>query len=421
MLRFRNILLFVLGVYQLLLPLLSGATEETEEQNHLLTINAQLSLRDLLADTVRRYPDYVILEAKQLEIATYSQYAKGILPSAPTLGINHRNDSTFNNRGEYEWATDLELPIWLPKQRALREALAQQVTQSAVGAGVYLQWQVAGLLRDALWQVALNRELLELAQQRQKTALELQHTVQRRVQAGDLPASDKLLAQNEVYQSDINQLRAKTELQHAQFRYRLLTGRQDMPQNFKEQVSTSGPLSLDAEHPALRDADAKRQLADKERELVRVQRYSNPSVVLSARSQQGSFDPQSNQTLGLSLRIPLHGNSHNAPLLANAESNYAKQVAEAQRWRYTLEGALHEAFHQLESTRNELNIVSMQAQNAQKTLQLATRAFALGESDLVNLLRVRSQTNDIVRTWHQRQIELDWAIARYKQAGGDLP
>ena len=101
--------------------------------------------------------------------------------------------------------------------------------------------------------------------------------------------------------------------------------------------------------------------------------------------------------------------------------NYARNQVEATRLRYTLEAAYHEAEHNLEVTRAELIITEKQQANAQENLRLAKKAFALGESDLVNLLRVQASTYEADRALQQRQIQLQWDIAQYNQAVGELP
>ena len=103
----------------------TSAFAEQDEHDHDLQVSAQLSLHDLVEKTIIRYPDNALLATKQIEIDAKNKRASGILPAAPAIGLLNRNDAITSNRGEREWEAELELPVWLPGQRAAREALAR--------------------------------------------------------------------------------------------------------------------------------------------------------------------------------------------------------------------------------------------------------------------------------------------------------
>jgi len=277
---------------------------------------------------------------------------------------------------------------------------------------------VAGMVRDALWDFSMMLHQATLAKSRHETSLALLNDVEKRVKAGDLPKTDIMLAQNEAYQAETALLRAEAEVKHAQFRYKMLTGLNTFPASFNEAQSKA---VLSDTHPALKDAASKLQVADDERNLIKVEKRENPSLLLNARSQRGAFDNQANESLGFKIRIPLDADVRSAPLLANAEMNYAQHQAYAQHLRIMLENAFHEAEHNLEVTQAELAITTKQHANAQENLRLAKKAFALGETDLVNLLRVQASAYEAERAMKQRQIQLQWDTAHYNQAVGEMP
>ena len=400
------------------LAIFSAPANAVDGHDDDLLINQTLSLRDLVEKTITKYPDSALLQAKQLEIDARSKHAKGMLPNAPAVGFRNQNDSVTSHRGEREWEAEFEMPVWLPGQRAAREAIANDAAAGLIDARETLRLQVAGMVRDALWDFSMMSHQATLAKSRYETALALLNDVEKRVKAGDLPRTDIMLAQNEAYQAETSLLRAEAEVKHAQFRYKLLTGLNALPANFTE-LQSKGILA-DA-HPALKDAASKVKVADDERNLVQVEKRENPSLMLNARSQRGAFDNQSNESIGLKVRIPLDTEVRSAPLLANAEMNYAKNQAEAQHLRLMLESAFHEAEHNLEVTRAELEITTKQHANAQENLRLAKKAFALGESDLVNLLRIQALAYEAERAMKQRQIQLQWDTAHYNQAVGEMP
>ena len=82
---------------------------------------------------------------------------------------------------------------------------------------------------------------------------------------------------------------------------------------------------------------------------------------------------------------------------------------------------MHEAEHNLSVSRAELTIAAKQHAVAKESFNLAQKAFQLGESDLVSLLRVQAQAFEAERTYTTRQIQVQWDIARYNQTVGVLP
>jgi len=383
-----------------------------------LLTSQELNLRDLVEKTIMRYPDSALLQAKQQEIDARQKYAKSLLPNAPAIGLLNQNDAITSHRGERQWEAEFEMPVWLPGQRAAREAIALDASAGLIDARATLRLQVAGMVRDALWDFSMMLHQATLAKSRHETSLALLNDVEKRVKAGDLPKTDIMLAQNETYQAETALLRAEAEVKHAQFRYKMLTGLNTFPASFNEAQSKA---VLSDTHPALKDAASKLQVADDERNLIKVEKRENPSLLLNARSQRGAFDNQANESLGFKIRIPLDADVRSAPLLANAEMNYAQHQAYAQHLRIMLENAFHEAEHNLEVTQAELAITTKQHANAQENLRLAKKAFALGETDLVNLLRVQASAYEAERAMKQRQIQLQWDTAHYNQAVGEMP
>lgn len=401
-------------IFPLMLPLWGMAGEVDA-----LTPHPTLTLHDVLQIAMERNPQRHVIQAMDGEVQARYTHARGMLPAAPAVSIRHQNDAIGSGRGEREWEAELELPVWLPGQRNARQVVANESHEDLAASRDGLMLQVAGVLRDAVWDIGMNANNVELVTQRLRMTEALQHDVERRYQAGELAKTDLMLAQNETLQAQAALLRAKTELRHAQHRYTVLTGLSDIPLHTDEIISTTTGLS--DQHPFLREAEAKIVLAQHERELVRVESRENPQLLLAARSQRGAFDNQYNDSIGLKLRIPFDSEVRSAPLMALAATNVAKFMAERDRLRYAMETALHEAEHNLEVTRAELDVVTRQNQISQENLRLGKKAFELGETDLVHLLRVQSLAYEAERALSSRKIQLQWDTARYNQAVGVLP
>lgn len=378
-----------------------------------------MTLREVLDHTLERHPQRHVLQAMDGEAQARYIQARGMLPTAPAISIRHQNDTIGSGRGEREWEAELELPVWLPGQRAARQAVADGTQNDLAATREALRLQVAGVLRDAVWDIGMNASNVDLASLRLKTTRALQQDVDRRLKAGELAKTDLMLAQNETLQAETALLRAEAELRHAQHRYRTLTGMGEIPASLEEPLS--GQSGLNDQHPYLKEVESKIVLARSERDLVRAERRENPQLMLATRSQRGAFDNETNNSFGLKLRIPLESETRSAPLLAAAESGLARNVGERERLQRAMETALHEAQHNLEVTRAELEIVTRQNQLAQENLRLAKKAFELGETDLVHLMRVQALAHEAERALGQRRVQLQWDIAKYNQAIGVLP
>jgi outer membrane protein TolC len=199
----------------------------------------------------------------------------------------------------------------------------------------------------------------------------------------------------------------------------MLTGLEELPAKVEE--SLSGMAEIGERHPFLAEAGAKITLAQGERNLAQLEKRENPQVMLNARRERGAFDSTSSSSVGLALRIPLDAPVRSAPLLAAAEMGLAQAMSERDQRTIVLQTMLHEATHNLEVTRDELSIVEEQHRLAQENLRLAKKAFDLGESDLVSLMRVQASAQEAERALRSRQTQLQWDIARYNQAVGVLP
>jgi len=407
------------GLFWVLSIGLTHAETAADLHEDVVTTNPQLKLRDVLETTLARNPQQYVLTAMQGQAQARYLQARGLLPNAPSMTLRHQNDTLGSGRGEREWEAEMELPVWLAGQRAARESLANQTEANVSASQQELKLQVAGALRDALWDMQLNTEMVALFNTRLDTAQKLERDVLRRHQAGELAKTDWMLAQNETMLAQTSLLKAEAELKHAKHRYIMLTGQHEAPVDYREPLSKLG--NLNEQHPLLLALQAKIETAQSERSLVALERRDNPQVVLSTRTIRGGFDNQFNDSVGIKIRIPFSTESRNAPLLAAAESNVAKNMAELEQTKRMMETQLHEAEHNLQVTQAELAILKQQQQLAQENSRLANKAFKLGEMDLVDLMRVQALAFDADRNLSIKTVQHQWDIARYNQAVGVLP
>lgn len=383
-----------------------------------LEVNPNLQLSEVLEKTFARNPMQAILQSRDTVVSARKTVANALLPSTPAMSVMHQNDAIGSGRGEREWLAELEVPVWMANQRNQRIKVAD-ASQSNLGATKdSLKLQVAGQLREAIWSIATNDNNLVLAMDRLAVANKLQHDVEMRHQAGEMAKTDLMLAQQETLNAEKERLLADAEVMHARHRYYVLTGLREIPASYEEKLSSLEDYS---QSPIWLEAQSKVGLAESERDLVQVESHENLQVLVNLRSMKGPFDNVANESLGVKLRIPFGEESRAAPIRAAAAMGVGSAVSEREALKYALEAAMHEAEHNLSVSRAELLLESKKYEIARESDRLAQKSFQLGESDLVSLLRVQTQTFEAARTYTSRQIQVQWDIARYNQTVGVLP
>ncbi len=411
-------LLFSIWIMPFIFTTSTGIAAEYDLHKDILHINSSLSLKDVLNETVKHQPQQANLNSQQFGVSAKQALADSWLPNAPAITLYHQNDRIGSGRNERDYQATLELPLWLPNQREAREKVAELSALNLEASQSALAIQTAGLLREAVWGIAVNENELALTEAKYQSALALEEKVNKSFQAGEAAKTDLLLAQQETLEASKNKLLAHAELMHARFRYKLVTGLNQIPQDFSEEKSS---LDNYEQSPVWLAVLAKVQYAEEQRNLANIEKKENIQVLINARNSQGAFDTQYNQSMGLSIRIPFATPARTTPIAAASEMSLGQALSEREELKRVLEAALHEAEHNLEVSEDEQALAKQHWEIASESLRLAEKAYALGEHDLATLIRIKSQTFDAERKYRAVQIQHQWNIARYNQAVGVLP
>lgn len=384
-----------------------------------LMVNNTLTLHDLVEKALPHYPNSQLLAAKKRELEARQIQAKSFLPGSAALVLRNQNDVLLSRNGEIEWEAGIEMPIWLSGQRAARAAIADVSASNLNQDQQLLHLQLAGMVRDALWDIELMQGLYDIAELKWTAAKQLEQDVQKRVNLGDMSQKELFIAQSETLLAENENIAAQAEVQHAKFRYINLTGLREIPSIYAEQKSTK--LDVDESHPALLEANGKVALSNQMRNLTKIETRENPTVTIGTRSLRGANDTQYNNSLGIILRIPLQSAVRNAPLQAAAETNYTQQQVNLSALKIMLAAAMHEAEHNLEVGEQQLNVLAKQQLIAQKSLHAVRTGFKLGEIELIEVMRAQTQAFNVDKNLKNQQIQQQWNTARYNQAVGELP
>lgn len=381
------------------------------------------SLRALLDRAWTNNPQAQTLQAKRAESAAQSLAADSLLPGAPAVILSQRTDQLQRDAGQRESYLGLALPLWLPGQRDARQNQAQTSINALEAAIDALRLKLAGELREAIWQIKRADAQALLDAERVQTARALAEDVAKRVQAGELAKTDLNLAQNEWRSAQATQLQNRIVLLQAQQALATLTGvpllgTADLPEDSAENVQAK---PLQDSHPLLEEARLVVALAQAQVRVVSESRRDQPELELGTFRERGNQSERYNNSIALSLRIPLATAARNQPLASAAQTALTSAQEEYKRLRLTLEYQQQQAEQALLGADQLQDLARQQRSAAQENLSLIQKAFNLGEGDLFALLRARAAAFDAEQNFQQQTIAQALARARLNQAQGVLP
>ncbi len=383
-----------------------------------MTEQTGLTLAEAVRLAIAREPRGQVWDARRRESEALASQAGSPIAGNPAVSLRHQTDRWGSRGGLREWEAGIELPLWRPGQRQARQDLAHSSAGYATAGREAMALEVAGRVREAVWDVAQSRNELALAQHELELSRELEKSVARRVQLGDLARSDLVLAQEETLRRHETYLAAQAELTHSLRRYKLLTGIEKLPRGSEKRATLS---EITDHHPLMAEFMADLQRAENAAAVARRERADSPQLMLGARQERSSFADSTVNSVGVTLRLPIGIDSQSAPRIAAAEVVVAEARSRMERQRRDLGAALHEAEHSLEVIEERLALARQQQALARENLRMARLAFASGETDLMSLLRVQALAFSAARNLSSLKISQQRAVARFNQTVGVLP
>jgi outer membrane protein TolC len=360
-----------------------------------------------------READGQILRAQAERLTASSLWA-----GSPALELSHRDDRWQTNQGRRESEVGLAWPLWLPGQRAARNAAVDaelELGQAAVQAG---RLHFAGLVREASWRMAAERADVELAQAQTRYLKGIADDVERRVKAGDLAHADALAAKAELLSAHAAQNAARSRLQALGSEWTVLTGMEAIP-DASEMLSATGPdLSS---HPDVRLAELTVERARKRLDVVNVSRREPPEVIFRLRQDMPGRAQAAQNSMGIGLRIPFGTDGRNQPLQAAALSELDIAQTSAQRLRERLSAQAAVARTDVQAAQEQLDVERLRAGLLRERAGLIDRSFKAGETPLPELLRSLSAASQAEATLARQQTAAGLARARLQQTLGILP
>jgi outer membrane protein TolC len=394
--------------------------EEGEAHAHVpITIDPSLDWDALIAATLTAHPRGTELAARAAEAAAWTERGRHWLAAAPAFYFSYLTDEPLDDFGQLEYEGGVELPLWRGGQRRAVQALAQSNSAASDAAAAALRLELVGLLRGVLWDTEAAAIGLAAAGDTVAAAEELLRVVELRNSRGDLSRSDVLLARAALLERRQGVVAAGARLVDAERAYLALTGLERRPAQFAEERSTQNELA--PSHPLLMLADAEIARARGQADLVARDMRGNIAVTFGPRREYAPFNEVPTDSVAMSVRVPVGGDHHGGVAQAAAARLAASAVAERGLLVRRLDSDLHEAEHTLTVLEESAALALERRELAAQQARMAQIAFAQGEVELRELLRIQESEQAAIRDVQRLAIEQQRTIAALNQALGETP
>lgn len=367
-----------------------------------------------------RHPQARALIDRVSEAEARAALAKAMTPGPASLTLGHLGDNLTGNRGKREWEIELAAPLWLPGQKAAHLVEAAGAAGVVAAQRATLRLQIAGELREAWWAVSGARNDLDLARRRVDTARALEADVLRRYQAGDLARTDANLARSERLAAEAEEAEVRSTLLQTEQAWLALTGL-PAPASLPGPGEAVTPRETVTEHPRLALAAAIANTARARLRVAEATRRDAPELALRLVRDRGDAAESYNNAVGIQLKLPFSADARVRMGNAAARAEMAEAEAELLLSRQKLELDMAKAQAALATAERQTDMARERQRLATDNLRLSEKAFALGESDLTTLLRIRAAAFEADLLLHRQQVARQAAQSRLNQTLGVLP
>jgi len=384
-----------------------------------LVEDARLSLGDVLDLALSAYPAGAEVDARSGEADAWQARGRSLVAGRPQFTFRYQTDRWGDEFGLTEFESGLQLPLWNWGERSAVRQLGLELDTASAAFLDALRWEVAGVLRSLLWDLALAGGDLALAEQSLEVAQRLTRSVERRQQLGDVAVADVLLARSESLAANSEVIRASAELVDARRQYSSFTGLDRRPGFDAETLSAI--TEIPDSHPSLRFVSAEVERLRAAESVARRSALASPTLTVGPRRERSAFGQAYEDSIGVIVTVPFGGGSHVDTQVAAAARQTAAAVAEHRRRLRQLDLDLHEAAHGIEVVDGSLDDARRRMDIMEQSYRMGEVAYANGEAGLMELLNLQRALIEARRDVMRLGIERNRLVALYNQAVGDLP
>lgn len=380
----------------------------------------KLELAKVVEATFERYPRQALITASEEEAKALQTRAASWIAGYPLIYLQWIDDTIISSQGLDEIQTGYQIPVWMWGQKESGQRVADEAVRSTLAFGRAVKHEVAGLVREALWNIKLAENRYELAQQIYEVATKLVATVTRRVELGDLSRSDLLMAESDALEKKTLVGQTELDLIKAYQAYTTVTRLQRVPTDFAETQSKIREIQ-DA-HPSVAAVGAMIERAQAQVDWTRRFKQGNQPTILLGTNHARTFRGEAfNSGSNIVVQIPIGGEDFNAPYVAEANIGLNQKIVERETLLRELNKALAGIRRSIETNRSLLEIAERRREIAETQIKMNQLAFESGEIELINFLKIQSTAQATIRDARERTIMLQRDLAFYNQIVGVTP
>lgn len=353
------------------------------------------------------------LDSRRAELDARDRAASSFLAAPPTVSLSQKN-----GRGEAsglrETEAEISAPIW---QGGLRRATTAQVAadRAALDAQIAAaRLKLAAQARELAAQAASARVEGEGARRRAQEAGTLAADLERRVKAGESARLDLLRAQSEQRAAQAAAAQAEAALVRALSAWRALTG-------LPAVAALDESRKAAAEHPALLAARTQADAARAKLAATEADRRDPMEVGVGVGRERPERGAAWENSVRLSLRVPLGGDIRNASRIAAARVEADTALAEAEATARQVAAEREASERELEAALAAERLAVERERFAVEAQGLVAKAYRLGEVDLPTRLRADAERFDAEISRSKAAIEARRALTQLNQDSGATP
>lgn len=373
---------------------------------------AALSLQEVLQAVWQRQPEVAALAGQEQAFNARQQLLQRWSSGPPEVQLAYEQAPD----GRRELESELALPLWRPGQQQRQQQHLQHERQLWQEQQLQRRWQLAGSVREALWQQRLAELAWRHAEQRLALLREQEQDAARQERAGELAPLQLNQLRLTLTTAEVQAQNLHLDYQRAAQEWQRLTGSPGAPAE-REAIATADWQ----QHPQLLRQRAQLALQEQELRLSVDSGRAQPELGLALKREQEAGSGTASHAVRLSLRLPLGSHADSRPAQHQATAGLAEQRLRLQQDEEQLRAEYTLAAQQLQLAARQEQMAGERLRLTQTSHGWQKKAWQLGELALADWLRARLDLLEAEYELQRSTQEYGRAIARHNQSAGVLP
>jgi outer membrane protein TolC len=394
--------------------------QDHELDHQPLQRSPSLTYEEVLENALAAAPERLASSAREGQAAAYKSMGNDLFAGNPILQTAYLDDSAADNIGLSELEAGVSISLWRPGQKQQAQDLGRHYDSLFSAWQSYLQWQVAGRMRDAILSLQHAEAMLTFERQSLANSEALEQLSRGLFESGEVPELDLLSTRALVLDQRNLVYDAEAELVDAERTYQVLTGLNRIPQApFVESTHEEGEIA--STHPWLTYLKVNADVARSAINQVQMRNGNSPIIGFGYRRERGNRLDNYIDTLGVSLSIPLGKSSIVKTAVSDARREEADLQVVLQQARISLNQMLHEAEHEAYVIGQKLTEIDVKVELNQRRWEKSRLAYELGETNFYQVLMALEDLHKTEKERRSLELEMQLRNAEINQSLGIMP